>query len=902
LQQVFFRKFILVKQISMKFRTAVVSFLFFQLFFLAKNGQAYTDTVTTMIRQPYLQQGDTSSVILRWRTAKACTSKVKYGFSAGSLTTTLLDTTLTREHIVLVSGLLPDTRYYYSVGSTLQTFLGDTTTYFVTAPGQGSTRPVYVWATGDCGFAGTIQTNVRDKYLNYMGGRHTDLWLLLGDNAYTNGLDAEYQGNFFNIYKSKLLRQTTVWPAPGNHEYANNASLQVSHAISYYDIFSLPANAEMGGVPSGTESWYSFNYGNIHFVSLDSYGIDTVYRMSDTLGPQATWLKNDLAANTQMWTIVYWHHPPYTMGSHNSDTETELVDIRQKLIPLLDRYNVDLVLGGHSHTYERSRLMRGNYGMENSYDPLLHAVSNSSGRYDGTTNSCPYIKNASGGYRGTVYTVAGTSSRLAGSQLSYPHAAMYCSNDSVGGSVALTIQGNRLDLKMIGANGVIYDKFTMFRNVNTVLDTQIVAGQSITLQSSWQGDHTWSDTALSGQSVTITPDSSVTISVTDSSGCLQDVFTVDVCYPVQVAGGPSDTVICENTSLLFPVSISGTGIITYQWESSADGISWLPLSAGPVFSGVQSDTLSADSLSIVQDGLWLRVIVNNDCGSDSAAPFRLTVLPFNSPQVTVSASADSVCAGSLLNLDAVSSGSGLFPSYQWYRNGAPAGIDSTGFGSSAFAEGDSIFCVVTSSAICNNYPVDTSNVIYAHVLPVLNPAVIISPAGSVSVLPGDTLAFTAFATAGGTDPQYQWYVNGSPAGSDTAVFSSSYWSDGDLVYCVLTSNAFCTDTAMAGSDTAVISLMVTTSAPGSSQPVKWKLYPNGAFSQTQLFYQLNDNAGMKVELLDMKGRTLRTIIPAGAGSSGTITIPLQDLAGGIYLVRLITARYSGVLKLAVLER
>ncbi|MFL5765121.1 MAG: metallophosphoesterase [Bacteroidia bacterium] len=863
---------------------------------------AYTDTVTTMNRQPYLQQGDTASIIIRWRTVKGCTSKVKIGPSAVSLATILLDTNLVTEHILKVTGLSPDTKYYYSVGSTLQTFLGDTTTYFRTAPVNGSTREINIWATGDGGQPGLIQSSVRDKYLAYIGGKLTDIWLLLGDNAYTNGLDAEYQGDFFNIFKNKLLRQTPVWPVPGNHEYANNAALQVSHTIAYFNIFSLPASAEMGGAASGTESWYSFNYGNIHFISLDSYGIDAGSRMSDTLGPQAAWLKNDLAANTQKWTIVYFHHPPYSMGSHNSDTETELADIRQELVPILDRYHVDLVLSGHSHTYERSHFIHGYYGMESAYDSLLYAVSNSSGRYDGTVNSCPYIKNAGTDYRGTVYTVAGTASKLSTSQVSYPHAAMYCSNDSVGASVAVKVKGNRLDLKMIGADGVIYDHFTMFRDVNKNTDTTILAGQSISLSSSWEGTHIWNYPMLSGQNVTVTPDSSVTITVTDSTGCLSDVFSIHVCYPLQVQSSPVNTTVCEGTSMSLPVILNGSDTISCQWESSVDSVTWITIVPGPVFSHVVSDTLVIDSVTIAQNNTWLRLSAVNDCSSLLSPPFLLKVLPNNSPLVTISSHVDSICQGSMQDFYAVSNGCGSTPSYQWYWNGAAAGSDSTWFGSTSFANGDSVFCVVTSSATCSNYLNDTSASIHSHVFPSLSPSVSISPSGTVSLLPGDTVIFNAAAVNGGAAPHYQWYVNGMIAGGDSSVFTGYSLLDGDIVSCSMTSSAFCADNSVVNSDSAVVSVMITTQAGEvSARPGQWKLIPNVSEFQSQLVYRFDSVKDMKIELLNGEGRLIKEMIPSQPALSGSITIPLSGIPAGIYLVKLSTATYCGVEKLMVIK-
>ena len=73
-----------------------------------------------------------------------------------------------------------------------------------------------------------------------------------------------------------------------------------------------------------------------------------------------TWLKEDLAGTTQEWKIAFWHHPPYTKGSHDSDSENALADMRQNLVPILERGGADLVLTGHSYSYERSVLLNGN--------------------------------------------------------------------------------------------------------------------------------------------------------------------------------------------------------------------------------------------------------------------------------------------------------------------------------------------------------------------------------------------------------------------------------------------------------------------------------------------------------------------------------------------------------------
>ena len=80
-----------------------------------------------------------------------------------------------------------------------------------------------------------------------------------------------------------------------------------------------------------------------------------------------TWLQNDLAANSKDWLIAFWHHPPYTKGTHDSDTDLNATEIRQYILPILENYGVDLVLSGHSHTYERSYLIDGHYGQSGTF-------------------------------------------------------------------------------------------------------------------------------------------------------------------------------------------------------------------------------------------------------------------------------------------------------------------------------------------------------------------------------------------------------------------------------------------------------------------------------------------------------------------------------------------------------
>lgn len=374
-----------------------------------------------LIRGPYLQVASSTGILIRWRTDVSARSKVRYGTTAGKLNLSAEDHVLLTEHRIKLTGLLPSTKYYYSIGGLKDTLQGNRDNYFVTLPEPGKIGHYTIAALGDCGDNSINQRQVKEQVIKYLGKNDLTAWILLGDNAYQNGTDSEFQSKFFNIYKDDLLKRDALFPTPGNHDYHDSELMdqhaQETHETAYYQNFSMPTEAESGGVPSHTQAFYSFDIGNIHFLSLDSYGKeDKSYRLYDTLGPQVQWIKKDLALNKNKgWVIAYWHHPPYTMGSHNSDHEEELVKIRENFIGIIERAGVDLVLNGHSHDYERSRLMMGHYGMNKTFDAKKHNLSTSSGRYDGSENSAPYIKSAEHS-KGIVYVVTGSAGKLGGQQ------------------------------------------------------------------------------------------------------------------------------------------------------------------------------------------------------------------------------------------------------------------------------------------------------------------------------------------------------------------------------------------------------------------------------------------------------------------------------------------------------
>lgn len=491
------------------------------------------DAAPVIVRGPYLQVASPHSMMIRWRTDVATRSRVQYGVKAGKLSVVKDDSVLTAEHEVTITGLQPHTRYFYAVGDFKRMMQGDTSNYFYTLPEPGTASVYRIGAFGDCGNNSVNQRRVKQAVLNYLGGNYMDAWILLGDNAYGSGTDAEFQAKFFNIYKNDLLKQYPLFPCPGNHDYNDRdfpGAVETAirtHQTAYYANFSMPQQGESGGVPSHTQAFYSFDIGNAHFLSMDSEGLeDSQYHMYDTLGPQVQWVKRDLEANAdKQWVIAYWHHPPYTMGSHNSDQADELIKIRENLLRILERYGVDLVLCGHSHDYERTRLIKGHYGMMNTFSAGKHNVSGSSGLYDGSDNSCPYIKDSAN--TGTVYVVTGSAGQLGGRQRTYPHAAMQYANDTDGGASMIEIQGNRLDLKWICGDGVIRDHFTMMKAVNKQITVSAKAGKKVILTASFTGSYLWSNGDSAGRSITVEAKAGNTVyTVQDRESCVKDTFTV----------------------------------------------------------------------------------------------------------------------------------------------------------------------------------------------------------------------------------------------------------------------------------------------------------------------------------------------------------------------------------------
>ncbi len=490
----------------------------------------------SLVRGPYLNMTSPTGTTIRWRTDALTNSVVHYGTDMNNLNQTATLANYVNDHIITLNGLSPETKYYYDIGYSNVVLQGDSQNYFRTAPiaNKDYDKPIRFWAVGDMSKGNSLQVEMINAFHQYTGNHFIDGFVMLGDNAYDNGYDIEYQMKFFDYYKD-VIKSKTLWPVLGNHDYANNYSLRINHQLAYLDIFSLPENAELGGIASNTERYYSFDYGNIHFIMLDSYGLENVggnyYAVYDTaFSPQYLWLKNDLMHNTMPWTIVCYHHPPYCMGNHNSDMEQDLVNLRTNLNPLLEKYNVDLVLCGHCHTYQRSNMLKNHFGLEATFDSNSHIVQHTNGRYDGSPNSCMYIKNnETTKDSGVIYMVVGSGSAYPQAPFpQWPHDAMVYSNYLKNGSLYVQVEGNELQAKWISidTNQYVKDQFTIIKNANKLKTIYTTMPDVVSLTASWrQGTYQWS-TGDTNRTIQYFATVDTMIYVTDMYHCITDSFAI----------------------------------------------------------------------------------------------------------------------------------------------------------------------------------------------------------------------------------------------------------------------------------------------------------------------------------------------------------------------------------------
>ena len=303
----------------------------------------------------------TTTAAFTWETtASNQAAEVKMGATPATLTAVHtgyswttpkeLSTTAVYLHEVHVCGLTPDTTYYYQVGGgPAGAQLWSATQSFTTVPATGA---ITVGLIGDArdsvGTWQAVNLRMRDAAvaMALIDGDLVDLGTV--DDLYMTWLDAIWHDPS-DATKFLTLGQIPLVPVNGNHE---NDS-----AISF-------ANWATPGDGPYAETYASFDVGSAHVTMIDDQQIAESIELggaSTEAQAQLAWLDQDLAAanadrKDHPFIVVMGHRGLFSTSNHAADGD--VIAARGALVPIYDKYNVDLVVNGHDHEYERSLPLR----------------------------------------------------------------------------------------------------------------------------------------------------------------------------------------------------------------------------------------------------------------------------------------------------------------------------------------------------------------------------------------------------------------------------------------------------------------------------------------------------------------------------------------------------------------
>jgi len=401
------------------------------------SGQRTPDTAQ-LVRYPYVQSTTSSSTMIAWATDIGGASEVRYSTDQSYSQVAAATSTLVNGqyyHAATLTGLSAHTTYYYKIFTRGSDLTPWPTVAFTTAT-TGDSFTFVAYGDSRDGSQAARDLSAQMKLWSF------DLALHSGDITLSGQYD-EYQNQYFAIY-SDTIRSIPFFTSLGNHDYGANPPQP------YLDVFYLPENAPAGD----REEYYSFNWGNAHFIALDT---NQSYAPGSA---QYNWLVNDLENTHQYWKFVFFHHPPYSSSAHGSD-----LNVRNTLGPVFEKYHVALVFTGHDHDYERTW-------------PMLNGAVSTA--WDG----------------GVVYVVTG-----GGGAPLYPAGAddFTAYSSSRYHFVRVQVAGCKLSLQAIDINGNVFDAYELSRCWTQVNDDAFGLDDPSSQTPPYQGEDGFEVAVFKGQ-------------------------------------------------------------------------------------------------------------------------------------------------------------------------------------------------------------------------------------------------------------------------------------------------------------------------------------------------------------------------------------------------------------------
>ena len=292
---------------------------------------------------PYLQYATPTSIIIKWETVNPTVGTVNYN-EDDSFSNEKSELHPVKIHEIKLDDLKPGTRYHYKV-SYNNTMLESAS--FTTAPVPGTPNWRMV-AYGD----NRTYPETHKRIVAQILKLNPSMIIHSGDLVARGDSYAQWKEQYFDPMKG-LSENITVFPSLGNHEM---------NSPFYYEYMSVP--------DENGESFYSFDYGNAHFIALNSNEKEAPFAIDSE---QTKWLINDLKENANAeWKIVFFHHPLFRCHPSRG-----IEPQRWVWQEVFEEYGVDLVVTGHDHYYQRTYGI-GNYQGKPSRG-IYHLISGGGG-------------------------------------------------------------------------------------------------------------------------------------------------------------------------------------------------------------------------------------------------------------------------------------------------------------------------------------------------------------------------------------------------------------------------------------------------------------------------------------------------------------------------------------------
>ena len=249
---------------------------------------------------------------------------------------------------------------------------------------------------------------------------------------------------------------------------------------------------------------------------------------------------------------------------------------------------------------------------------------------------------------------------------------------------------------------------------------------------------------------------------------------------------PSRNNICQGLNAVFTCNFPSSAI--FQWQV-LEGDQWIGLTDNALYAGSSTSVLTAIKPPTAFNGNQYRCVIASTCDFYISNTDTLFVSG-GLGSVTISTPSDSICRGTTAVFSIAVQNIQPDMMYDWKLNGNSTGMNTPFYSTDSISNNDYINCTVTDNSSCTAVDTIESNVIRMQVTDSLEAAITITSSEN-QVCSGTPVHFFASSTNQGSNPAYQWQINGSGIGNSLPDFQSGTLADGDVVSCLLTSSLAC---------------------------------------------------------------------------------------------------------------